>query len=350
MDKKRIALAGVMIVCSCRIAGADHPTVGFGSVIAAPAITVPATTLPKGSGAVAIRLEYVKFRAFSDAELARFAGQGREVHGVDYLLTPSVSVGYGLTDDLTVGLRLPYLLRSDIRSGHLEDGVTEIHSHGDSDGIGDLTLLGQYRFLNLQSLNLECAVLAGIKMPTGDTHVTDNNGVLFETEHQPGSGSWDPLLGIAASKRVGATSFDANVLYSFATRGAQRTNLGDRLHYNLATSYRLGNETGHHHSHGEGEHRHLSWDLMLELNGEWQGKQDIAHVADENSGGSLVYLSPGVRLSGAGGWAATLSVGVPVIEERNGIQHETDCVWSSDSARGFEACDDNRQKENEADS
>jgi len=336
MGKKRIiAFAWVMIAACFGIAKADHPTVGFGSVIASPAITVPATTLPKGSGAVALRVEYVKFRAFSDAELVRFAGQGLEVHGVDYLLTPSVGAGYGITDDLTVGLRLPYLLRSDIREGHLEDGVAEIHSHGDSNGIGDLTLLGQYRFVNRQSLNLEFALIAGIKMPTGDTRVTDNSGALFETEHQPGSGSWDPLLGIAASKRVGAISFDANLLYAFATRGAQRTNLGDRLQYNFAASYRLGKGTDHLHAHAESEHRHLAWDLMLEMNGEWQGKQDIAGVADEDSGGSLVYLSPGVRLSGADGWAATLSVGVPVIEERNGVQHETDIRTVFGFSKGF---------------
>lgn len=179
-------------------------------------------------------------------------------------------------------------------------------------------------------------MLFGIKIPTGATGVRDKNGVSFETEHQPGSGSWDPLLGIAASKRLGAISFDANLLYTFAARGAQRTNLGDQLHYNQAASYRLGNES-HHHSHETAEHRHLAWDLILEVNGEWQDKQYIAGAVDENSGGSLVYVSPGVRLCGDNGWAATLSVGIPVIEERNGVQHVTDVRTAFGLSRVFDA-------------
>ena len=152
---------------------------------------------------------------------------------------------------------------------------------------------------------------------------------------RPGSGSWDPLLGTAASKRLGAISFDANLLYTFAARGAQRTNLGDRLHYNLATSYRVGNEKNHHDSNETAEHRHIAWDLILEVNGEWQEKQKISNVVDENSGGSLVYLSPGVRLCGDNGWAATLSVGIPVIEEVNGVQHETDVRTVFGLSKGF---------------
>ena len=330
-----IALVGVLIAGSCGIARADHPTIGFGAGIAGPAITIPAATLPKASGAVTLRVEYVKFRTFSDAELTQFAGQNIEAHSVNYLVTPSVGAGYGFTDDLTIGLRLPYVLRTDIREGHNEGNEVVIDTHGDSNGVGDLTVLGQYRFLNNMPNSLECALLVGIKIPTGATGVKDRNGELFETEHQPGSGSWEPLLGMAASKRVGAISFDANLLYTFATRGAQRTNLGDRLHYNLATSYRLGNEKSHHHSHETAGHQHLAWDLMFEVNGEWQMKQDIANVVDENSGGSLVYLSPGVRLCGDSGWAATLSVGVPVIEDRNGVQHETDVRMVFGLSKGF---------------
>ena len=50
---------------------------------------------------------------------------------------------------------------------------------------------------------------------------------------------WDVLLGAAFTQRYGAWSFDANVLGIFAGRGAQDTKLGDRFHYNAAVSYRL---------------------------------------------------------------------------------------------------------------
>ena len=41
------------------------------------------------------------------------------------------------------------------------------------------------------------------------------------------------------TQRFGAWSFDANVLYVLATKGAQQTDLGDRFQYNAAISYRL---------------------------------------------------------------------------------------------------------------
>lgn len=45
--------------------------------------------------------------------------QGTQVHRVNYLLTSSLGTGYGFTDDLTIGLRLPYVLRTDIRESSL---------------------------------------------------------------------------------------------------------------------------------------------------------------------------------------------------------------------------------------
>jgi hypothetical protein len=81
--------------------------------------------------------------------------------------------------------------------------------------------------------------LVGVKTPTGTTDERDNEGELFETEFQPGSGSWDPLIGLAVTRGFGRWSLDSNVLYSLATEGVQQTDLGDRFHYNGAISYRL---------------------------------------------------------------------------------------------------------------
>lgn len=185
--KRVIAMVGALVAGICGTAFADHPTVGFSTDVSGPIITIPATTFPGGSGAVALLVEYVNFNAFSNAELARIAGQNIEAHSVDYLLSPSIGVGYGLTDDLTLSLRLPYVLRTDIREGHQEGGEIVINAHGDSQGVGELIFLGQYRFIDHEGDRLECALLFGIKAPTGTTRETDRSGVLFEAEHQPGS-------------------------------------------------------------------------------------------------------------------------------------------------------------------
>ncbi len=68
------------------------------------------------------------------------------------LLNASVGGFYGVTDDLTLGFRLPYAWRFDIREPpHLEEGeegAGVIEQVGDTDGIGDLVLFGQYRFFH----------------------------------------------------------------------------------------------------------------------------------------------------------------------------------------------------------
>lgn len=331
MNKNHImGLLGSLILFITGNAYADHPTIGFDSEIAGPVTTISATSLPKGHWSIGLRIEYVKFDVFPDAELENFAQQGEKIHSIDYLLSPSLGAIYGLTDNLTLGLQIPYILRNDIREGHLEDSMPEVHKHGESKGIGDLTLLGQYRFLNKKRGNSEAALLFGLKFPVGITHAKDNNGGRFETEHQPGSGSWDPIIGIAVSKRLGHASLDTNLLYTFVTEGVQATDLGDLLNYNVGFSYRLGGETNHHHSHESATqydhtlHTHLAWDLILEMNGEWRQKQKVGGNKNKNSGGSLVYLSPGVRLTASDRWSSSISVGLPVFQDLNGRQHETD--------------------------
>ena len=62
-------------------------------------------------------------------------------------------------------------------------------------------------------------------------------------------------------------------------------------------------------------------DLVLELNGEWHARQEIDGVRDPNSGGNVVYLSPGVRFS-MDGWSGFASVGIPVVNQMYGVQAE----------------------------
>ncbi len=220
-----------------------------------------------------------------------------------------------------------------------------------SAGLGDLTMLGQWRFFNNTASGTEVAVLVGVRLPTGRTDVLDRQGVRFETEFQPGSGSVDPLLGLAFTQRFGAWSFDSNVLYAFAGDGAQQTNLGDRFHYNAAVSYRLlgsalapaltiapvhlrtrshrhdgpGHKHDHKHTHDEPAKPAPQWivDLVLELNGEWHDKQVVAGVVDPNSGGNTVYLAPGLRV-GYGNVSGFASVGVPIVNHMNGLQSRPD--------------------------
>jgi hypothetical protein len=354
MFRKSTGCAAVAVLAITALpAFAHHPTGVSSTSGAGPIATISATTLDQGHSSVGVFFEMVKVDAFSDAQLTALAGQHVHAHSLDAILAPAFVFAYGLTSDLTVSARLPVIIRQDIREGeHTHGGggaVNSVVERGDSSGIGDLTLLGQYRFFNNRATRTEAALLFGVKAPTGETGVIDNTGERFEAEFQPGSGSWDALVGLAFTKRLSAWSFDANVLYQQINKGTQDTDLGDRFLYNAAVSYRvLGDaaastgrmnlgampdpmyhggpkQRGAQHTHAEPPPSPPgpALDLVLELNGEWHARQEIASVKNENSGGNVVYLSPGVRLS-FDKWSGFASVGIPVINRTNGIQAEPD--------------------------
>lgn len=300
-------------------ARADHPSVSLGSGGAQAINTESAIPLDHGTWSLGVRTEYVRFREFSDARLLGLRRRHPEadLHSVESLLATSLGVFYGVTDDLTLGIRLPWIRRTGIREpGH--DRAGGIDHLGSVDGFGDLGLFGQWRFLERRPWHL--ALLAGLDLPTGETSARASSGERVETEFQPGSGSLDGLVGLAATRAAGPVSLDASALYTVAGDGSRDTNLGDVLAWGLALSHRFGGEhhhDGHHHHHAA---PHLLWDVFLELNGEWREEQVAGGVRDGNSGGSLLWLGPGARLTMAGRVSIAASVGVPVWTGLNGDQ------------------------------
>src|SRR5262245_31398287 len=293
--------AGMTALLLATPAFAHHPSGAGSAGGAGPIVTIPGTTLEKGQSSAAVVFEYIGLNALSDAQLS----VPGHPHSLDAIVAPALLYAYGVTDDLTLALRLPFVRRTDIREGHVHGGVPHVDEFGDSAGVGDLSVLAQYRLLNNRAQQTEVSLLLGLQLPTGDTSVNAAGGERFETEFQPGTGAWNGMFGLALTKRFGAWSFDTNVLYVLATEGAQETNLGDRFQYNAALSYRLAGglsgasgrmhagalpEPMYHGGPGSHSHRHKhrheeapapqgpALDLVLEINGGWHARQEIAGV------------------------------------------------------------------------
>jgi hypothetical protein len=353
--KLRLIIAAVALALAASPAHSHHPAGTGTSTTGGPIVTIPGTTLQQGASALYFVFEHTSFDELNDVVLKAAAARDEHAHSLASVENPSLGYSYGLTDRLMVSVLLPYVMRTGIReASHHHDEETpggvehehegaeeeedehEVVDRGDTEGIGDLSLFGQYRFYG-QGAGLQASLLAGIKTPTGETGERDNQGELFETEFQPGSGSWNPMFGLALSQAQGRWSFDGNVLYTIATEGTQQTDLGDRFHYNGAATYRLmgGNAQGSHelgtpHSHHNEQRDHhehsmstsgLVIDAVLELNGEWQAKQTISGARDPNSGGNVVFLSPGMRVA-SNGWSGFVTVGLPIVNDLNGLQSE----------------------------
>ncbi|HHT9134195.1 MAG TPA: transporter [Candidatus Avalokitesvara rifleensis] len=306
---------------------------GLGTGRSGPITTASAVPVSVGGFFSDIRTDLIQFRRFTDSQLLGFAQEDLHVDSTDFTLTSSIGVAYGAMEHLTVGFRMPYVWQHDIREGHSHHGDVELHKEGSSAGFGDLILYGMYRFLEDKDRDIHIAGIFGVSVPTGETTKRTDLGTRFETEHQPGSGSWDPMAGLAFTKHWGGLSLSSNVLYIYTTPGAQRTVLGDSFEYNLALSYRVGKEKhvhNHSHDHGSGNkhdhsgHWHVDWDLVTELNGVWTQKQEIRGKKDDDSGGTILYFSPGVRMLVGNHVSFTAAFLYPIQQDPNGKEHEVD--------------------------
>lgn len=332
-SKYKQCLLALIFPLSSTAVLADHPSSAFGVNQAGPLITIPVAALPTGKWSAALRTEHLSLSPLSDAVLEQAALDGEDIHSVDSLTTHYVSLAFGVTERLTVGLTLPYINREGIREGELHGATPEVHAHQDVNGRGDMTLLAQYQLASPQPAETTLGVLFGVQLATGDDQVTEGSK-LFEAEFQPGSGTWHPMIGLAASKRIGDSNLDANLLYLHTREGTQETRIGALINYNIAWSYRFGSnaeETDHDHN----DHQHLTWDAIIELNGELRDKNESHHHKETHSGGNLVYLSPGARVTIADKLSLYASIGIPVFDDANGTQPEVDYRTNMGLSLGF---------------
>lgn len=341
---KLLAVIAVMsaLTTHSTIVSADHGSLGFGIGTASPIITQTGVTLPTGMWAGGIITQFINFDSISDAQLLALKNNAKtdaegDVHDVETFLQPSVFAAYGITDDLTLGLRIPYVLRSNVRSPD-EDGG-EVINQGDPDGFGDVSFFGQYRFYHSADNLNHASLVIGLKTPTGRTGVQANTpaehheegaeeeegghhgGSTFEAHHQPGGGAWSPSIGLSFTRAMGNFSFDTSALYTVATTGAQKTDLGDIFGYNIALSYAFGAPARNNLFSSS---NNAPWTAVLELNGEWQDYERIDGQRNPNSGGSTVFISPGIRYSGGNNWNTALSIGAPIVTNTNGYQTDPD--------------------------
>lgn len=324
----------------------DHPSISLEQGGAGAIITTSATAPPQGTWGYSVQYQMLWFDEIPDAELARYSELHENVHSLERVTAMSIRSLYAVTDETSVGFSLPYIWRSGLREashhhgeehspGHSEEPAVE--NVGDADGLGDLVLYGKYQFYHNEAEKLRLALIGGLKTPTGRTDARTISGELFEAEHQPGSGSWDPLIGAALTQQVGKWCIDANFLFTLSTEGTQDTVIGDVFAYNFAVSRRIlgGNEGEENHAKGKpahdshkdtateaghGHHHAPIWDLVLELNGGWRDRVRISDIQEPNTGENIIYLAAGQRFAWGDGWSATMSVGVPAFVHLDGIQ------------------------------
>ena len=313
MNKYALAAVLAFLVCSPAALAAHMASTSLATGSSSSINTESAVPLEAGAWSFSLRYEEQQFDRLSDEELLRLAGADPEadLHSVESVKTTLFNVSYGLNDNLTLGISLPFVERTDIRAPHFheEDNEFEIEHEGDSKGIGDAKLYGLWRFA--QGENHSTSMIFGISVPTGKDDDTSPEGELYEQEFQPGSGSWDPLIGIAYSRSFDRVNLDTSATYNLVNEGSQQTNLGDWFTYNAGLSYLLSSGSG------------LDWRVVVEANGLWRDRLTAEGVEERNSGGHWLNLAPGI-VAGRDNWSVFANVAFPVVNSPGGDQDEQD--------------------------
>ena len=176
-----------------------------------------------------------------------------------------------------------------------------------SSGLADIRVFGKYLLYQRDRLNetLRVATKAGVKFPSGSTSSTPPLG----------SGSTDYFASAVIGWIRGRTGIYAEGIYSVNTSNDE-VDFGNGFAFNLALGFRLSPAV-----YDTYPSRQLN--LFIEMNGSTvrRSKQSGARTARlENTGGTVIFLSPGLQFVGGRRWLVEASVQLPVVNAPNGAQ------------------------------
>jgi len=260
------------------------------------------TALPVAKGDFVFREQFLYKRASGDPSSA---DRELEVLG-------GISVlGYGVTADLAVFGVLPYLNKNLEVTTTGGQRVTR-----NTSGIGDARLFGKYTIFknNFPGGSFRIAPFAGLELPTGDNGDSDSLGALPATL-QLGSGSWDPFAGVVATYQTLDYQLDAQAGYQVNTE-ADNFEFGDEVRFDASLQYRLwpreltGGVPGFLYG-------------VLESNLIYRGKNQIGGIDDANSGGTTLFIAPGLQYV-TKRWILEAIVQLPAVQDLGGTALEDD--------------------------
>jgi len=180
-------------------------------------------------------------------------------------------------------------------------------------GLGDVRVLGRYQgFADSHAFGIQF----GVKLPTGDTkqtfHAGAQAGEPLDRGLQLGSGTTDLLFGFYAFGELAPDwGVFGQVLVQKPLAEKDGFKPGDGVNANLGIRY-----TGH-----------AGFTPHLQLNVRAEGRESGINADVDNSGATLVYLSPGVTFNLSPRFQVYAFAQVPVAQRVTGLQIEP--RWSA---------------------
>jgi hypothetical protein len=208
---------------------------------------------------------------------------------------------YGVSRNITLFAKAPIVVR---RLTSTSEGVD---THESSSGLGDIEIsaIAATGIISRPNSSYDIALVLGVKTPSGRNEMEDA-GERLDEHLQPGTGSWGGQAGAILSRTAMMYSAYASGYVRETAENDYEYKYGTAYLYNLGILYRAS----------------ATWGLTAELNGRYASRDQLEGEDLHNTGGSVAYLTPGVR------WLLTplvnviVNVRVPIVQDLNDDQDE----------------------------
>jgi len=216
----------------------------------------------------------------------------------------SLGLDYSFNKQWGINIQLPWSDRSHSTIAEGDTGVSTSHDNG----IGDLRILGRYQGFDAQQ---STGIEFGIKLPTGrfnDTFDTGpQQGAIVDRGLQLGTGTTDLLLGVY---NFGAIAQD----WGYFASALINQPLTSREDFKPSAGINLNGGLRYTAS--------STFVPQLQINARIEKREQGANADVDNSGASLVYLSPGMTWNLSRRFSAYAFMQVPLYQRVNGLQIE----------------------------
>jgi len=240
-------------------------------------------------------------------DFGTFQSDGRTVPNPDGESLASLSLqvfgGYNFNGHFGVQFNLPVIYREYRKTG----------ANGSETGIGDASLIGNFRFNRklTDDLSVTWTALGGIKFPTGDAarlNQPDFADGIGGHDLTLGSGSFDGLVGMGFDVRWKRLFLNGEMQYAIRTEGD--------FHYQFANDWTW--------SGGPGAYLVLKDDCTVAFevatSGESKGQDTQNGVATDDTAETIVYVGPEIYFTWQDRLSAHVGADLPVSIASTGDQ------------------------------
>ena len=259
-----------------------------------------------------------QLRSGSDTITADTSATGEVENLGTYNKITTASVDYGYNDHWGVTVILPFIDRKHEHNIGPYVGTTPAdYESFHATALGDIKLIGRYRWSLDQDSHSGMGVKFGLKLDTGKKDVTvDQTGeVPEEVTLQPGNGSTDLILGVFWHQAQPSSdwSWFAQGTMQAAIKSDDAFRPGNTINLDAGTRYAIN--------------RDLS--ALLQINAQWNRTDSgesaaVTEDGDASSGGKTVSLSPGLSYAASHNTQLYGLVQLPIYQYVNGEQLTAD--------------------------